>query len=111
MDGQSTLTPEEVTEVERHKYFLSEKAGHDVGWEFAESDWRMHFGRVRISTPDSSTETSCETSNRVCDAESTESESDVQNRLGATAHASVAGGQSTPRTGNWLKRLFSKDAS
>ena len=34
------LTPEEIAEIERHKYFLSEKAGHDVGWEYAEEDWR-----------------------------------------------------------------------
>lgn len=30
---------EETTEIERHKYFLSEQAGHDVGWEVAEKDW------------------------------------------------------------------------
>lgn len=32
-------SPEEV-EIERHKYFLSEKAGHDVGWEHAAADWQ-----------------------------------------------------------------------
>jgi hypothetical protein len=37
------LSPEEVAEIERHKYFLSEKAGYDVGWEFAEADWREKF--------------------------------------------------------------------
>ena len=36
-------TPAEVTEIDRHKYFLSEKAGHDVGWEFAEQDWESNF--------------------------------------------------------------------
>ncbi len=39
----SELSPEEIAEVERHKYFLSEKAGHDVGWEHAEQDWRAHY--------------------------------------------------------------------
>jgi hypothetical protein len=39
----SELSPEEIAEVERHKYFLSEKAGYDVGWEHAEQDWRAHF--------------------------------------------------------------------
>ena len=29
----------EEVEIERHKYFLSEKAGHDVGWEHAATDW------------------------------------------------------------------------
>ena len=33
------LSPAAVLEIERHKYFLSEKAGYDVGWEFAEQDW------------------------------------------------------------------------
>lgn len=32
-------SPEEIAEIERHKYFLSEKAGHDVGWEHAVGDW------------------------------------------------------------------------
>ncbi len=32
-------TSEEVSEIERHKYFLSEKAGHDVGWDHAATDW------------------------------------------------------------------------
>jgi hypothetical protein len=36
------LQNEEVAEIERHKYFLSEKAGYDVGWEFAEQDWLAH---------------------------------------------------------------------
>ena len=33
---------EEVSEIERHKYYLSERAGHDVGWEFAEQDWEAN---------------------------------------------------------------------
>ena len=37
------LSPEQVSEIERHKYFLSEKAGYDVGWDFAEQDWRVNF--------------------------------------------------------------------
>jgi hypothetical protein len=40
------LTPEEISEVEKHKYFLSEKAGHDVGWEYAEQDWRTRYAAV-----------------------------------------------------------------
>lgn len=35
-------SPEETREIERHKYFLSEKRGYDVGWEFAEQDWEQH---------------------------------------------------------------------
>ncbi len=38
-------SPEEVAEIEKHKYFLSEKAGYDVGWETAEQDWESNFGK------------------------------------------------------------------
>jgi hypothetical protein len=34
---------EENAEIERHKYFLSEKQGYDVGWECAEQDWDAKF--------------------------------------------------------------------
>jgi hypothetical protein len=37
-------TDEEIREIERHKYFLSEKQGQDVGWEYAERDWERHHG-------------------------------------------------------------------
>lgn len=33
----------EVSEIERHKYFLSEQAGHDVGWEHAVGDWDRKY--------------------------------------------------------------------
>lgn len=39
-------TPEEVSEIERHKYFLSEKAGHDVGWEYAANDWEQNHSQT-----------------------------------------------------------------
>ena len=54
---------EEVAEIERHKYFLSEKAGYDGGWDFAEQDWESnhaeHFrdacrfdgGEAKINPP------------------------------------------------------------
>jgi len=29
----------QLAEIERHKYFLSQKAGRDVGWETAAADW------------------------------------------------------------------------
>lgn len=29
----------QLQEINRHKYLLSEKAGRDVGWEAAASDW------------------------------------------------------------------------
>jgi len=53
--------PAEIAEIERHKYLESEKAGHDVGWEFAERDWEAKFGDtwrrqhppVRVDQPNS----------------------------------------------------------
>ena len=32
----------QLNEIERHKYLLSEKCGHDVGWETAALDWVQH---------------------------------------------------------------------
>ena len=47
---------QEITEIERHKYFLSEKAGYDVGWDHAASDWEAKYGhefrRVHRGYPD-----------------------------------------------------------
>lgn len=42
--GSDDLGTDAVAEIEKHKYFLSEKAGHDVGWEFAEQDYRERYG-------------------------------------------------------------------
>ncbi len=50
---QTTLNrdPKEVAEIEKHKYFLSEKVGHDVGWETAEQDWDSNYAeQFRKST-------------------------------------------------------------
>jgi hypothetical protein len=50
--NQSSLQrlPEEVAEIEKHKYFLSQKAGYDVGWEAAEQDWvSSHAEQFRAS--------------------------------------------------------------
>ena len=29
----------QLKEIEKHKYHLSQRLGHDVGWEFAAEDW------------------------------------------------------------------------
>lgn len=44
MDPNESLGADKVAEIEKHKYFLSERAGHDVGWEFAARDWQENFG-------------------------------------------------------------------
>ena len=31
-------------EIQRHKWYESEKAGHDIGWERAAVDWMIRFG-------------------------------------------------------------------
>lgn len=33
--------------VEVHKWYLSEKAGHDVGWQYANWNWVMAGHRAR----------------------------------------------------------------
>ncbi len=33
----------ELEAIEIHKYYLSEKAGHDVGWECAIKDWLANY--------------------------------------------------------------------
>jgi hypothetical protein len=58
---------EEINEIERHKYFLSEKRGYDVGWQVAEEDWERQYGEawrrahaaVAPCCRDSHVETSC----------------------------------------------------
>ena len=139
MDGQSTLTPEQVTEVERHKYFMSEKAGHDVGWDFAESDWRIHFDRVRIETTEESNVTACDVAvgesvpaSSCCESNAETSvasipgltDADVTDADATDVNATHANGtsavlqranaqetESSARVGSWFKRLFSKDVS
>ena len=43
LDARSALSDDEIAEIERHKYFLSERAGYDVGWEYAQEDWNRHY--------------------------------------------------------------------
>ena len=47
-----TIT-DKTAEIERHKYFLSEKKGYDVGWDFAETDWEQQYGDAWRSQQDS----------------------------------------------------------
>jgi hypothetical protein len=36
-------------EIERHKWFESQKRGMDVGWDFAERDWlERHFPNWKL---------------------------------------------------------------
>ncbi len=41
------------TEIETHKWYESERAGYDIGWERAAVDWMIRYGwrirRFRIS--------------------------------------------------------------
>jgi hypothetical protein len=34
----------EHEEILRHKWFESEKEGHDIGFELAQVDWRIKYG-------------------------------------------------------------------
>jgi len=40
------LTRAETHQIERHKYYLSQRAGHDVGFEAALEDWIEHHAAV-----------------------------------------------------------------
>ncbi len=37
--------PEVVNEINRHLWFESERAGHDVGREYAENDWIKKYSK------------------------------------------------------------------
>ena len=39
------IHPEVIREIERHKWFESEKAGRDVGFEWASKDWISRYGQ------------------------------------------------------------------
>ena len=60
MQNTAERNPEEVAEIERHKYFLSEKAGHDVGWDVAAQDWDEKFAADFRDTNCSSESSNCE---------------------------------------------------
>lgn len=40
------LTRRELEEVKRHKYFMSEACGHDVGYDAACQDWLDHHAEA-----------------------------------------------------------------
>jgi hypothetical protein len=31
--------------IEEHKYYMSQNAGYDVGWELACADWKKNYSR------------------------------------------------------------------
>jgi len=33
-------------EIELHKWYESEKAGHDIGWECAAASWQVRYGHL-----------------------------------------------------------------
>ena len=45
MSNTVERSQQEITEIERHKYFLSEKVGYDVGWDHAAHDWEENHGQ------------------------------------------------------------------
>ena len=55
MSTEAAVTPDLRSEIETHKYFLSEKAGYDVGWEFAEEDYRKQFLQAKVEPAQSQT--------------------------------------------------------
>ena len=43
-DNDYIMTPAEYRAIEVHKYYLSEQAGHDVGFDCAVADWERSSG-------------------------------------------------------------------
>lgn len=37
-------------EILKHKWYESEKAGHDIGWDRASVDWLVRHGRKHASS-------------------------------------------------------------
>lgn len=38
-------------EIELHKWYESEKAGHDIGWDRAAASWQIHHGHSQREEP------------------------------------------------------------
>ena len=38
-------------EIELHKWYESERAGYDIGWDRAAASWQMHYGRPQNKEP------------------------------------------------------------
>ena len=38
-------------EILRHKWYESEKAGHDIGWERAAISWQIRYGHLEQGDP------------------------------------------------------------
>ncbi len=100
---------EEISEIERHKYFLSEKRGYDVGWETAEQDWDQNFAEqwrreLRLHTWEDNEPECCESQS--CEAEPATAEvaCSTSDRV---LHVDPPANPPTTPVGS-LKRLFSR---
>jgi len=38
-------------EIELHKWYESERAGHDIGWDQAAASWQVRFGKLPEKDP------------------------------------------------------------
>lgn len=103
-------TTAEIAEIERHKYFLSEKRGYDVGWEYAEQDWEECFGDQFRSECDGSSD-SCDgrSDTMVAVATETKTEACVATRVDTDiAEGSCSSSVPAPRWRRFLSKLWSK---
>ena len=104
-------TSEEIAEIERHKYFLSQNRGYDVGWESAERDWDEHHGPVwRREREQSLCSGQPDAQSSCCDGSSVatdtrEQDADVR-RLDRAAPQNTAGARS-PYLSRW-QQFFSR---
>lgn len=97
---------DKTAEIERHKYFLSEKKGYDVGWDFAQDDWESQFGEAWRNQQ------------RLSEADARENGSETCSANAATASVAEIGesnqqhDSSEPprfRIGSLLSRFFSRN--
>lgn len=46
MNTETEFSSKELKEIERHKYFLSQERGYDVGFDTAKQDWVEKYAQI-----------------------------------------------------------------
>jgi len=106
---------DEVAEIERHKYFLSEKSGQDVGWDTAEDDWeREHAAQWRATRHTLSQQSVSKAANGQAASTVLQDSAQQDSLLNTDAPEEVAASrlagirQGERHSGNWFKRLLGR---
>jgi hypothetical protein len=98
----------ETQEIERHKYFLSEKRGHDVGWELAARDWELHHAarwrREQLAANSSADHADHRAAGECCSAQAASSDNGCQ--MQSVQHPADNNASRRGPLGRLLSRLF-----